>query len=59
MSRVQIKHDLKRKSDEHDKLNRSFEERSAKLGDLETREEALLQRELESGITNVLFHYFV
>ena len=36
MSQVQIKHDLKRKSDEHDKLNRSFEEKSAKLGDLDT-----------------------
>ena len=64
MSRVQIEHDLKRKSGEHDEQNRSLEEKSAKLGDLETREEALIQRELESGITimynfNVLCHYFV
>lgn len=53
-SRVQVINMLKRRSDELEELRSSYEEKNAKFSDIEEREQAINQKEIETGITNLL-----
>ena len=49
-SRVQVRHTLKRKSEEFSQeLKSSYEEKNAKFANMEAREQAVNQREIETG----------